>query len=169
MPVRVTPSDGFFFSRLLRVRFRSMDQSWLDTHRHTLESSITSTTVPHLANWEVELGSKHAFTASSGRTGHRHVHSNIHTLQHSPENIYQAVTLTVHACVFILYSVSLIAWETQLCTVSITCWKEKQHQGVSPPPEADRESGAKQRRSKIVTAAQLLKRKCFFVCRYSSS
>lgn len=31
MPVRVTPSDGFFFSRLLRVRFKSMDQSC----RHT--------------------------------------------------------------------------------------------------------------------------------------
>lgn len=28
MPVRVTPSDGFFFSRLLRVRFKSTDQSW---------------------------------------------------------------------------------------------------------------------------------------------
>lgn len=32
MPVRVTPSDGFFFSRLLRVRFKSTDQSW---HTHT--------------------------------------------------------------------------------------------------------------------------------------
>lgn len=34
MPVSVTPSGGFFFSRLLRVRFRSMDQSW-STHTDT--------------------------------------------------------------------------------------------------------------------------------------
>lgn len=91
MPVSVMPSDGFFFSLLLSVRFRSMDQSW-----------YTQTDKPYnklLQIWLIysscmtTLCSEHAFTPSSGRT------SQACALQHSLKPVkHFSLKLYMHAC-----------------------------------------------------------------------
>lgn len=59
------------------------------THKHKIEWS--------LPNWVVELSSKHAFIDSGGRS-RRHVHSNIHTLQHSPKTCQTFLRLWHRLC-----------------------------------------------------------------------
>lgn len=51
MPVNVMPSDGFFFSRLLKVRLRSTDHSCYTLKKNYL-LKINRTTVPNLAKWK---------------------------------------------------------------------------------------------------------------------